>query len=198
MLWFEKKFLSPSDIEDGPLKPNTLNRLTTLFFCLFLASLCLSPPAALPQTMVLALLALVFARLMALDLTALVLPDVYTLPLLALGLFAPFLLGWHTNWHTALTGAGLGLTLSFGFALLAEKLTNANSGLGGGDIKLIAAAGAWLGPFLLLFYIPAGVLLALVFSLFLKDAKNIPFGPALCVILWGIFLFYPKLLGLLL
>lgn len=72
------------------------------------------------------------------------LPDVLTLPLAAAGLAA-------TTWldPPSLTGHALAALLGWGaFAGVAfvYRRLRGRDGLGGGDAKLLAAAGAWLGP----------------------------------------------------
>ena len=49
---------------------------------------------------------------------------------------------------------------------------------GGGDIKLLAAIGAWLGFELLLYVIAAASVLMLIYTL-LRRRKSVAFGPAL-------------------
>ncbi len=63
-----------------------------------------------------------------------------TLPTLALGVAVSAALGGWSGLGSSLLGAGLG------FGLLV--LFFAAGGVGAGDVKLLAAVGAWLGPFL--------------------------------------------------
>ncbi len=100
----------------------------------------LVPAAAVPWSCLLgwALLALAL-----IDRRAFLLPDVLTLPLLALGLLAtadlaPEALPVH------LAGAALGW-LGFTLLALGYRALRGREGLGGGDAKLLAAGGAWLG-----------------------------------------------------
>jgi len=76
---------------------------------------------------------------------------------------------------------GFGLTAPFGLA----------GGLGGGDVKLVAALGAWLGPIALLVVLfwtaLFGMLLAFGFRFFGK--KDLPYVPAIAsgfglVVIW--------------
>lgn len=81
--------------------------------------------------------------LAAIDVAALRLPDVLTLPLLGAGLAeAAFLPGRPILDHLA--GAAVGWALLAGVAL-AYRRWRGIDGLGLGDAKLLAAAGAWLG-----------------------------------------------------
>jgi len=122
----------------------------------------------------------------------LILPDVLTLPLLVAGLADAW---WDAPW--ALTGRALGAVAGYGgFRLLGliYRLIRKREGLGQGDAKLLAAAGAWLG----LVALPQVVLLAAILGLGtvllarlrgadLSAATRLPFGPALAAatfLLW--------------
>lgn len=65
--------------------------------------------------------------------------NLLTLPLLALGLASSAALGGWAGLGSSLLGAG------FGFAILVAFF--ALGGVGAGDVKLLAAVGAWLGPY---------------------------------------------------
>ncbi len=64
-------------------------------------------------------------------------------------------------------------------------------GLGLGDAKLLAAAGAWLGveslPWLLLIAALLGLAMALVRAGPLRAETAVPFGPPLALSFWGLF-----------
>ncbi|MCM0605232.1 MAG: prepilin peptidase [Xanthomonadaceae bacterium] len=78
------------------------------------------------------------------DLDHRIIPDELSLGLVGLGL----LTGWATpglGLIQSVSGAAVGFGLFFGFAWLYEKMSK-RSGLGGGDIKLLAALGAFVGP----------------------------------------------------
>ena len=84
-------------------------------------------------------------------------PNVLTIPAMVAGLLFHALLPWGQGWLFALTGFALGA----GLLLLPYIL----GGGGMGDIKLLAALGAWLGPRGLLIAFACGVIVGAVFSL---------------------------------
>jgi leader peptidase (prepilin peptidase)/N-methyltransferase len=114
------------------------------------------------------------------------LPDMLTLPLLALGLGASFL-AQPPSPQSAFLGALIG---GGGLALLATfyRRIRGQEGLGGGDVKLVAAGGAWCGgfmlPVILLIASLSGLLFAAVQMLRgRKEAQltaELRFGPFLC------------------
>ena len=119
-----------------------------------------------------------------------IIPDVITLPGLALGLAAgSYSIGYVNSFMGFLLGCGL-------FYLLAVL---SNGGMGGGDIKYIAAVGAFVGWQKVLLIIFIGAVLGTFVGLFQigfqkKTRKNIiPFGPLLSVATL-ITLFYGNLL----
>ena len=119
-----------------------------------------------------------------------IIPDIITLPGLALGLAAgSYSIGYANSFMGFLLGCGL-------FYLLAIL---SNGGIGGGDIKYIAAAGAFVGWQKVLLIIFIGAVLGTFVGLFQigfqkKTRKNIiPFGPFLSVATL-ITLFYGNLL----
>jgi len=140
------------------------------------------------------LLNLVFvAMLVALafiDLDTFRLPDVLTLPLLGLGLFGAFLIpGNPTAWESVLSALGAGGL----FWIIARVYPQ---GMGLGDVKLVAAMGAFLGfpsIFLAVFigsFVGALVGIFLLFAGRKRLGQQIPFGPylalgAILVLLWG-------------
>lgn len=118
------------------------------------------------------------------------LPDVLTLPLLVLGVLAAFLIpGSPSGWESVLSALGAG-GLFLAIALLYPQ------GMGLGDVKLVAALGAFLGfPSIFLSVFGGSFIGALsgVFLLFLGRKpfrQQIPFGPflalgAILTLLWG-------------
>ncbi|MBB5372205.1 prepilin peptidase [Acidocella aromatica] len=118
------------------------------------------------------------------------LPDVITLPLLLAGLAVTYL-----DDPTALYGHAVAAALGYlGFRLLDAlyRLARGRDGLGQGDAKLLAAAGAWLGlaalPWVITGAGVAGIVLALVLGR--RGDQPVPFGPPLALAfftarLWG-------------
>jgi leader peptidase (prepilin peptidase)/N-methyltransferase len=117
-----------------------------------------------------------------------VIPDELSLGGLAAGIFLSFLPGG--DWKGSVAGALLGGGILYATAFLYEKIRGAE-GMGGGDIKLLAMIGAFLGWRGTLATIFFGALLGAVGGLLamrkggegLKTA--IPFGPYLCAAALG-------------
>lgn len=116
-------------------------------------------------------------------------PDPFSLGLLALGLlssaFNPIFQGpWTQKILLSLAGAALGLGLSWATAWAGEKIFRKEA-LGGGDIKLLAGVGALLGPsgvvttLILASFVGAAFGLALMGLKKISRQEPIPFGPFL-------------------
>ena len=112
-----------------------------------------------------------------------IIPDVISLPGIVLGLLFSALSSQVTFWES-LMGAGLGagilLLVAFGYWAVTRR-----EGLGGGDIKLLAMIGAFLGwraiPFTLLLASCTGAVIGIATMLRRRaDSKLVlPFGPFL-------------------
>lgn len=118
------------------------------------------------------------------DRRTLLLPDVLTLPLLLAGIAAAWFGLAPARPLEALSGAALG----FAFLALVAQLYRAlrgREGLGLGDAKLMAAAGAWLGPLALPRVLFIGALCALAVALasgaWRRPEQPLPFGPWLAL-----------------
>jgi leader peptidase (prepilin peptidase)/N-methyltransferase len=140
--------------------------------------------------------ALGWALLLAacIDLKWFILPDWITLPLILAGLAVTWLLDPGSLYDHA-AAAALGY---LGFRLLnaAYRFLRGRDGLGQGDAKLLAAAGAWLGAAALPNEILAAGLFGLLGALLAgrnlpADAK-LPFGPALALACFGLRLAMPQ------
>lgn len=126
-----------------------------------------------------ALIAVIF-----IDLDHQIIPDLITLPGMALGLIAASTL-LSTGWVDSLTGLLLGGGLFYAVAVLSEKILK-KEGMGGGDIKLIAMIGAFLGwrgmlLTILLASFSGSVIGLLLIARGRDRSAPIPFGPFLAI-----------------
>ncbi len=123
-----------------------------------------------------------------------ILPDVLTLPGIAVGWLVSFLPGG-ISWVDSLIGLIAGGGSLYLVAVVYERITG-REGLGGGDIKLLAMIGAWMGwmslPLIVLMSSLGGAVIGSIFILAGgKGARTqIPFGPflslgALCYLFFG-------------
>ncbi|MEM9838293.1 MAG: prepilin peptidase [Pseudomonadota bacterium] len=126
------------------------------------------------------------------------LPDALTLPLTALGVIAAAA-GAGPSLMQSLIGGALG---GGGLWLIATsyKAIRGNEGLGGGDVKLVAAAGAWLGPFALPFILLGASVSALLLlsaqvllgqRASLEGTTELRFGPFLAAAMAAVMLLKP-------
>lgn len=126
----------------------------------------------------------------------LLLPDILVLPLIPGGIL---LQAWFVpnQWTGHLAGAMIGFAL-FSAISWFYRVSRGREGLGLGDAKLLAAAGAWVGWTGL----PSVVLLGAVFGLAtglilrtagrkVERATELPFGPALALAFWLVWLYGP-------
>ena len=187
-MWLlEKKFVDKKEIEEGVLKEKHLLPLTLLLLAIFMVIPIIYNNSPYPYW-VYAILALLSSRLIAIDLRHFILPDIYTLPLLILGLAIPPLLGI-ASIYDALIGAGIGFAVPCAIAYGMYLWKGSTAGLGGGDIKLMAACGAWIGLTPMPIFIMLACIVSFVVSIFAFKNNHIPFGPGLCIALWIILIF---------
>ncbi|MFL6688752.1 MAG: prepilin peptidase [Alphaproteobacteria bacterium] len=144
------------------------------------------------------LLGWILCILSAVDLLVLRLPDIITLPLVAVGLLVSVWLPDHDPLGHA-AGAATGFALFYVIALV-YRLLRSHEGLGLGDAKLAAAAGAWLGwqslPSVMLIACAAAfawVGLSVVNRGRAAAAGHIAFGVPLCIAFWLVWLYGPPL-----
>jgi leader peptidase (prepilin peptidase) / N-methyltransferase len=135
------------------------------------------------------LLGWLLLTLAIIDWRSLVLPDFLTAPLLAAGLiiagiFDPAALS------TDLAGIVAGFAIFFSVRVLYFRLRN-REGIGLGDAKLLAAAGAWIGLRGLASAVLLGSLAALTIVLLqwlrgdaISRTDRVPFGAFLCLGIW--------------
>lgn len=148
------------------------------------------PEAMLPEAMLTVMagggLLAVLAVLAAWDLRYGQLPDLLTLPLLLTGVALAAVVGSPVTLRDSLTGSAagyLGLAgVAWGYRQWAQR-----PGLGGGDIKLLAAIGAWTGwsplPEVVALAAATTLLVAVAQARWqgrtLSRAQALPFGPGL-------------------
>ena len=109
-----------------------------------------------------------------------IIPDILSLPLIAVGLLVSLLPGADVGFYGAFTGAAFAFLLFWGLGVFYEKVRKVD-GLGGGDVKYIAAVGAFVGFPWVLFVMVLGAVIALVVFLALRLRRDqpFPFGPFL-------------------
>ena len=138
--------------------------------------------------------------LAVMDLRSMVLADALTLPLVAAGLLVSWALGTEIFYRSAI-GAVVGL-LAFALVGWLYRKLRGREGLGLGDAKLLAAAGAWLTwpalPSVIALAALSGLATTLAKSLVhrsLRVSERLPFGPHLGVAIWLIWLYGPIVAG---
>jgi leader peptidase (prepilin peptidase) / N-methyltransferase len=112
-----------------------------------------------------------------------IIPDVISLPGIILGVVFSFIsptVTWQSSLIGVLVGGGILYAVAFFYYLLRKV-----DGLGGGDIKLLAMIGAWLGwqslPFVIFASSFSGSVVGLIAMFYQKKGgqTRIPFGPFL-------------------
>ena len=168
--------------------------LTGALFVLVFFSFQFSAATVVYWVFVAALIVITF-----IDLDHQIIPDVISLPGIVVGFLCSFAIPW-LSWSDSLLGILLGGGSLWLVAFLYELLTK-KEGMGGGDIKLLAMLGAFLGwkAILPIIFISSliGSLVGIPLMLVKKaDSKlAIPFGPFLALgaviyLFWG-----PKLIA---
>ncbi|WP_050044816.1 A24 family peptidase [Bradyrhizobium sp. LTSP849] len=127
------------------------------------------------------------------------LPDALTLPLLIAGVVMQGVLA-PEKLPASLIGIFLGYTCFRGIAM-AYRAIRGREGLGAGDAKLMAAAGAWLGwsvlPDVILLAALLGILATMLGQIkgqAIDRRTTIPFGPFLSAAIWLTYVYGPLLL----
>jgi len=142
-----------------------------------------------------ALLAIVF-----IDIQHQIIPDVISLPGIACGFLASFVnpyVTWQESGIGLLAGGGVFYAVAAGYYLVAGR-----AGMGGGDIKLLAMIGAFLGwqavPFVVFASALAGTIVGV--GAMIRQGKGgktvIPYGPFLAVAAYGYLFFREDILYL--
>jgi leader peptidase (prepilin peptidase)/N-methyltransferase len=149
---------------------------------------------------------LALVALAAIDLEHRLLPDAITFPGIILGLLLSLVLP-SLSPVAAAAGTGVGAALFFGIGRVYERLAG-RRGLGGGDIKLMAMIGAFLGvwalPLVILISAGLGTLAGLIRVLAQGSGRrgdwrtiSLPYGPFLAAGAWCYLFWGARLLGLL-
>ncbi len=119
------------------------------------------------------------------------LPDILTLPLIPAGLIVALVRD--PDELLDRTSATIVGYLAFRAIALGYRAWRGRDGLGQGDAKLLAGAGAWVGLALLADVVLGGAVITLGAALLrpggkLTAASAVPFGPGLCLALWLVWL----------
>lgn len=122
------------------------------------------------------------AAIAVIDARSLRIPDRLSLPLIGAGLLAAAT-GPAGVFADRLVGAGAGFLILGGVGEVYFRLRH-REGLGLGDAKLFAAAGAWLGWQMLPWVLVVASVLALVWTLTQRSRPEIAFGPWLALGFW--------------
>lgn len=128
--------------------------------------------------------------LTVIDIQHMILPDVITLPFMLIGVVVQLIMTW-PDYLGALKTSGLGILIGGGSLLLIGEIISRlkkKDAMGGGDIKLAALFGAFLGWKSLIFIFFAASVLGLLYVVAVSVAKrNLEqakqqffFGPFLC------------------
>ena len=174
-----------------PLKPGITAAAGTALPALGLWAVAILPPPWWPASLLLAWALVVLALV---DMADLRLPDAVTLPLSAAGLLLSLPGGqWADHCAGAALGWGVLTALAAGYRRWRRR-----DGLGQGDAKLLAAAGAWLGwqalPGVVLTACAAAILVMAVIHIRsgrFTPQMPLPFGPPLCAGFWLVWLYGP-------
>ncbi len=111
-----------------------------------------------------------------------IIPDVLSLPLIAIGLLASLIHGMDVSFKNSLIGGFICFLFFYGISFMYYWLKK-NDGMGGGDIKLITAVGTFFGfPDALFVIVLSAVLAVITILIIQKDkSKQFPFGPFIIV-----------------
>ena len=122
------------------------------------------------------------------------LPDIITVPIACAGFLQGYFLPY-VMFFDCLVGFLLGFALGTIVSVSYSRIRH-QTGLGWGDVKLIAAIGAWIGWQFVPWFILLASMSALTYGIFqiIKHGKHmanerIPFGPFLCGSSWLVWLY---------
>ena len=188
-MWaIERKYVDPAEVDFGPLPKRHLNKAWFVFTALMWASLaCMAATGLMPLFLVLSFapIALIIGRMVAVDICYLLLLNIYTLPLTLVGIgYSVGLLG--RTWSDALLGLAVGAVIGLVIDLGLHLIRRGQAELGFGDVKLLAALGAWVGLTNLPFALTVAFVANLLLSLVLPKNSAIPFGFGLGAGIWAL------------
>ena len=139
-------------------------------------------------------LAWIFIPLSTFDIQNKRLPDIITVPIACAGFLQGYFLPY-VMFFDCLVGFLLGFALGTIVSVSYSRIRH-QTGLGWGDVKLIAAIGAWIGWQFVPWFILLASMSALTYGIFqiIKHGKHmanerIPFGPFLCGSSWLVWLY---------
>jgi len=146
------------------------------------------------QTLIYVILSSALIIITFIDLNEQIIPDVISLPGIAIGFILSFFVPYISFINSALgvvIGGGIILVISLGGSVIYKK-----EAMGGGDVKLAAMIGAFLGwryiiiSLFLGFFLGALIGIILIMTKVKKREDVIPFGPfivlgSLITLLWG-------------
>ena len=146
------------------------------------------------QTLIYVILSSALIIITFIDLNEQIIPDVISLPGIAIGFILSFFVHYISFINSALgvvIGGGIILVISLGGSVIYKK-----EAMGGGDVKLAAMIGAFLGwryiiiSLFLGFFLGALIGIILIMTKVKKREDVIPFGPfivlgSLITLLWG-------------
>lgn len=132
------------------------------------------------------------------DLKTQTLPNLLTLPMAAAGIGAAALGAAPATLQNALLGTAIGGLFFLFIAILSLKVLR-KPGMGVGDIKLLAAGGAWAGVTGLPMVLIVASFAALLYILVARVGRGvkIAFGPFLALGIWVAVMYQPQFWGLL-
>jgi leader peptidase (prepilin peptidase)/N-methyltransferase len=173
-----------TDDNDPLLGPGQLIAAVSLAVLVTVAGFALLPPVAALATGVLALF---MALITLIDVRHFIIPNLLSYPAVPLGIVANIAVFHPEDWTAGLQESLLGAVLAGGTFFLMRALwfrVRGIEGLGLGDVKLAAVAGAWLGPALLptacfaaaMAGLAAAGIMSLVPGRRLTMSDEIPFG----------------------
>ena len=124
------------------------------------------------------------------------LPDELTIPLVWLGLLAAYGGSGLVSLQQSVMGAVCGY-LSLWLLNWLHKRIRGIDGMGGGDFKLLAALGAWLGAAVLPVVVFVAAVVGIVAALIMKVRQSQPmaFGPCRIIAGWIVFVTHDKVLA---